>query len=170
MGEDGPDAANADGPKVVTWLRNSLNRARRWFRLPEARAAGIALGFIVAANVAMVAPVVAQEGGGGGGGGGGGSGGQQLGSAICNTGAGQLITMGLFALALLLIYGAVIDGYRGVKNGRSKNTNQRSQQGGNFENAGMKLIGGVVIAAAPSVLSTLGFSLLSCVNSVQIFG
>jgi hypothetical protein len=157
MGESEPDAEN---PGALTQLKDSLTRPnlKRWLRLPEARAAAITLVGLVAANAMLVAPVAAQ------------SGGQQLGTAICNTGAGQLITMGLFALALLLIYGAVIDGYRGVKRGRSKNTNQRSQQGGDFENAGMKLIGGVVIAAAPSVLSTLGFSLLSCVNAVQIFG
>jgi hypothetical protein len=153
MGESNPDADDADG---LNRLRNALSRPKRWLRLPEARAAGITLGGIAAANALLVAPAAAQMG-------------NKIGNAICKTGAGKLITGALFVFALLLVYSAIGDFYKGFKQSRSKNTGQRSQQGNAFENAGKKLGGGVVIAALPTILSTIGFSLLSCVKAVKIF-
>lgn len=153
MGEDDP---NADANGLTNRIRTSLSRLKPAVRLPEARAVGITLFGLAAANVLLVAPAAAQMG-------------SKIGNAICKTGAGKLITGALFIIAILLIYGAIGDAYKGIKKGRSKNTGQRSQQGGDFENAGMKVVGGVVIAASPTILSTIGFSLLSCVKAVQIF-
>jgi hypothetical protein len=152
MGDSDP---NADGANALTRLRDGLSRTRRWLRLPEARAAGITLVGLAGAH-AMVGPAAAQMG-------------NKMGSAICKTGAGKLFTAALFLIAIALIYSSIGDFYRGVKKGRSKNTGQRSQQGGDFEAGGMKIGGGLVIASLPTILSTVGFSLLSCVKAVQIF-
>lgn len=149
MGENTP----ADGADGWNRLRNTLNR---WLRLPEARAAGITLVGIVGANALLIAPAAAQMG-------------TKMGKAICKTGAGKLFTAFLFLIAIALIYSSIGDFYRGVKQGRSKNTGQRSQQGSAFEDGAMKLGGGVVVAALPTVLSTIGFSLLTCVKAVKIF-
>lgn len=149
MGENIP-ADDADG-----WnrLRNSLNR---WLRLPEARGAGITLVGLAAANALLVAPAAAAMG-------------TKIGNAICKTGAGKLLTGALFIIALMLVYSSIGDFYKGFKQGRSKNTGQRSQQGSAWEDGAMKLGGGVVIASLPVILATIGFSLLSCVKAVQIF-
>lgn len=152
MGDSDP---NADDANALTRVRDGLRRTRRWLRLPEARMAAITLVGLAGAN-AMVAPAAAQMG-------------TKMGKAICQTGAGKLFTAALFLIAIALIYSSIGDFYRGVKKGRSKNTGQRSQQGGDFEAAGMKIGGGIVIASLPTVLSTLGFSLLSCVKAVKIF-
>jgi hypothetical protein len=92
-----------------------------------------------------------------------------LGDAICDTGAGKLISMGLVGLSLLLVYSGIFDGYRGLKSSNKKNTKQRAQQGSEYGAAGKKLVGAVVISGAPTMLSTMGFSLLGCVGAVQIF-
>jgi hypothetical protein len=92
-----------------------------------------------------------------------------LGNAICDTGAGKLISMGLVGLSLLLVYSGIFDGYRGLKNSNKKNTKQRAQQGSEYGAAGKKVVGAVVISGAPTMLSTMGFSLLNCVSAVQIF-
>lgn len=152
MGTSDP---NANGADESNKLRDSIARVRSGFGRVEARMAGITLVGLGGAH-AMAGPAAAQMG-------------NKMGSAICKTGAGKLITAALFLIAIALIYSSIGDFYRGVKKGRSKNTGQRSQQGGDFEAGGMKIGGGVVIAALPTILSTLGFSLLNCVNAVKIF-
>lgn len=158
MGTSDP---NTNGADESNKLRDSIARVRSGFGRVEARMAGIAfVGF--AAASAMVAPAAAQANGSS-------QMATKMGSAICKTGAGKLFTAALFLVAIALIYSSIGDFYRGVKKGRSKNTGQRSQQGGDFEAGGKKIGGGIVIASLPTVLSTLGFSLLSCVKAVQIF-
>lgn len=151
----GHEPSNADASnESLASVKNRLS-PRRWLNYPEVRAGGI-IAVMMAASTALISPAAAQMG-------------NKVGNAICKTGAGKLITAALFIVAILLIYGAIGDAYKGIKKGRSKNTGQRSKQGNDFENAGMKLVGGVLIAASPTILATIGFSLLSCVKAVQIF-
>lgn len=90
-------------------------------------------------------------------------------NAICGTGLGKLISMGIAGLSIMLAYYSIFNFYRGFKAGQKKQTGQRSQQGGEY-GAGAKKIGGAVfISGAPTFLSAIGFTLLRCVSVTQIF-
>ena len=110
-----------------------------------------AAGVLIAMNIFMIPAAAATD--------------SKIGDAICSTSAGNLISMGLVGLALMLTYSSLLDGYRGLKKSNSKQTGQRSQQGEEFGAAGKKLVGAVLIAGAPDVLTAIGFNLLSCVKA-----
>jgi hypothetical protein len=92
----------------------------------------------------------------------------QIGTALCEAGLGVVITLALWAGCVGLIYKSLPDVYRffGAK-GSSKGGAQK-QKSQHISNMINKWVGGVVLASLPSVLSTAGFALLSCVNSIQI--
>lgn len=94
----------------------------------------------------------------------------ELGDSLCDAGVGTLITLFLFVLAILLVYKSIPDIYRGFDAKGSRSSGAQKQKDQHFNNAAMKIIGAVVIASLPTFLSTVGFTLLSCVDSVQIFG
>lgn len=89
--------------------------------------------------------------------------------AICKTGAGDLMSMGIFVLALMLVYWSIFDFYRGFKMTKAGDSKQRAKAGGEWRVGGTKLMGAVFIAGSPDFLTALGFKLLKCVSVGQIF-
>lgn len=115
----------------------------------------------VRATAHSMANVVLQQGGG--------DMSSSLGSALCDIGIGALITAVLFLISMFLIYGALGDLSKWFASSNSKDSGRRSEAGGHLQSAGKKVGGGIVIGASPTILSALGFSLLSCVTAVNPF-
>jgi hypothetical protein len=89
--------------------------------------------------------------------------------AICQTGAGDLLSMGIGLLALVLVYYSIYDFYGGFKAGQGGDAKKRAQAGSYYRAGGKKLVGAVFIAGSPDFFSALGFTLLDCVSVAQIF-
>jgi hypothetical protein len=89
--------------------------------------------------------------------------------AICQTGAGDLLSMGIGLLALVLVYYSIYDFYGGFKAGQGGDAKKRAQAGSYYRTGGKKLVGAVFIAGSPDFFSALGFTLLDCVSVAQIF-
>jgi preprotein translocase subunit SecG len=128
----------------------------------------VVMALVVGAIVAME-PVAAAEGGGGGGGGGGsGDVSSSLGEALCNAGAGILLTAVFYIASIALIYLGVIDGIKAFVEGGDDDPRRRAGTGSTWQSAVKKFLGGVLVASAPTILSAIGFSLLSCVSAIDI--
>ena len=125
--------------------------------------AGILLLYSTGARATAhsVAGVVLQAGGG--------DTASSLGTALCNIGIGALITAALFLISIALIYGSLGDLYKWFAASNSKDSGRRSESGSHLSSAGKKIGGGIVIGASPTILSAIGFSLLSCVTAVNPF-
>jgi hypothetical protein len=138
--------------RIQTIWKHSVRRvASLGVRLPHSirLAVGPLVGF-----AAFVAPVAAQSG---------------MKGAICTTGVGDLLSVGIGMLALLLAYYSIYDMYGGFKAGQGGDSTTRAKAGSYYQAGGKKLAGSVVIAGSPDFLSALGFSLLDCVSVAQIF-
>jgi preprotein translocase subunit SecG len=122
---------------------------------------------MVAGLVIAMEPVAAAEGGGGGGGGSGDVS-SSLGEALCNAGAGILLTAVFYIASIALIYLGVIDGIKAFAEGGGDDPRRRAGTGSTWRSAVKKFIGGVLVASAPTILSAIGFSLLSCVSAINI--
>lgn len=123
---------------------------------------------MVAGMAIAMEPVAAAEGGGGGGGGSGGVG-SSLGEALCNAGAGILLTAVFYIASIALIYLGVIDGIKAFAEGGGDDPRRRAGTGSTWRSAVKKFIGGVLkVASAPTILSAIGFTLLSCVSAIDI--
>ena len=92
-----------------------------------------------------------------------------IGAALCSAGVGVIATVGLYCAALYLAYGAFPHVVRGFEAKNSKKAGSSAGEQSGFGAAGKQLLGAGVVAALPSILSSAGWSLLSCVQSVQIF-
>lgn len=123
---------------------------------------------MVAGMAIAMEPVAAAEGGGGGGGGGSGGVGSSLGEALCNAGAGILLTAVFYIASIALIYLGVIDGIKAFAEGGGDDPRRRAGTGSTWRSAVKKFIGGVLVASAPTILSAIGFTLLSCVSAIDI--
>ena len=99
--------------------------------------------------------------------GGGGLAGFQQG--LCEIGAGAVLSIVLWALAMALLVYAVFDVWAWFKEGRSKREGSSSRQGDKAADAGMKVFGAIVVAGMPTLLASAGFQLLSCWNAVPVF-
>lgn len=93
----------------------------------------------------------------------------QLSGALCEAGAGDIISAGMWILAALLVYKAIPDIYRGLDQKGQRSGKAQKQAGEYFSAAVTKCIGAVVIGSMPTILSAMGFSLLGCVDSANIF-
>lgn len=122
---------------------------------------------MVAGMVIAMEPVAAAEGGGGGGGGSGDVS-SSLGEALCNAGAGILLTAVFYIASIALIYLGVIDGIKAFAEGGGDDPRRRAGTGSTWRSAVKKFIGGVLVASAPPILSAIGFTLLSCVSAIDI--
>jgi hypothetical protein len=89
--------------------------------------------------------------------------------AICQTGAGDLLSMGIFLLALSLVYWSIFDFHAWFKKTNAKDSTTRAKAGGEWRVGGMKLVGAVFIGGSPDFLTAIGFKLLKCVSVTQIF-
>jgi hypothetical protein len=138
----------------------------------SARRATVALVIVIAVvgGIAAMQPVMAAEGGGGSGSGGSGSGGvsSSLGTSLCNAGVGILLTAGFYIGSLALIYLGVFEAVKAFAGGGGDDPRRRAESGSIWRSAIKKFIGGVLVAAAPTILSAIGFSLLSCVSAITI--
>jgi preprotein translocase subunit SecG len=122
---------------------------------------------LVAGMVIAMEPVAAAEGGGGGGGGSGDVS-SSLGTALCNAGAGILLTAVFYIASIGLIYLGVIDGIKAFAEGGDDDPRRRAGGSSTVRSAVKKFLGGVLVASAPTILSAIGFSLLSCVSAINI--
>lgn len=93
----------------------------------------------------------------------------EIGGALCDAGVGVLIGMILYIISILLVYLSIPDLYKGFAASRSKKGGSQREKSNYFADAGKKLFGAVVISSLPTILATIGFSLLECVDAVQIF-
>lgn len=122
---------------------------------------------VIGGLIVAMQPAAAAEGGGGGGGGSGDVAGS-LGSALCDAGAGVLLTAVFYIASIALIYLGVIDAIKAFASDRDDDPRRRAGTGGVWGSAAKKFIGGVIVAAAPSILSAIGFSLLDCVSAISV--
>lgn len=157
--------------------RSFKRRLDRWFaRQTDARAQTYSAGMMglsplalavltdsaasdlafVAQNPEMVlSSVVPLQAGGG------------LGSALCQLGAGALISAMLYLGGLALIIKSIGAFYSAFANRSSKGSGSKGQAGSDFGNGAMMLVGGVVVGGFPILLNAVGVTLLSCVDPVQ---
>lgn len=91
-------------------------------------------------------------------------------STLCELGAGVLVTIILWAAAMMLLAGAAGDTYRGFKEQNSKKRGSNQNQSSSFVSAGIQAFGAVIMGGLPSLLASAGFNLISCVNAINIFG
>jgi hypothetical protein len=112
--------------------------------------AGTALGF------SAVQPVAAQV-----------SGGEAVGSALCAAGLDVVLQAGLFIAVLVLIIMSFGDVFKGLK-GQQGDARRRSASGGHMGAAGKKFFGAVLLAALPTILTSMGFSMVDCFGNIAI--
>ncbi|UOO96751.1 hypothetical protein MUK72_14480 (plasmid) [Halococcus dombrowskii] len=143
-----------------------ISKKRSASRRNSVLVAVIVIAMVAGMAIAME-PVAAAEGGGGGGGGSGGVG-SSLGEALCNAGAGILLTAVFYIASIALIYLGVIDGIKAFAEGGGDDPRRRAGTGSTWRSAVKKFIGGVLVASAPTILSAIGFTLLSCVSAIDI--
>lgn len=135
------------------------------------RNAAVVLAIVVAligGAIVVIEPVAAAEGGGGGGGGGSGDVSSSLGSALCEAGAGIILTAVFYLASLALVYLAVIDAIKAFAEGSDDDPRRRAGTGTTWGAAVKKFIGAILVAAAPTLLSAIGFTLLDCVSAIDI--
>lgn len=94
--------------------------------------------------------------------------GSDIGGALCQLGAGAIITAGLYIASIALAYLAIGDLFSGFKNRRSKSSSSKGQAGGDFGAGAFKMVGAVVIGGFPVIANAIGFTLLSCVNPIRL--
>lgn len=90
-------------------------------------------------------------------------------NALCEAGVGALVTLGLYLVALALLYLAMAAVASGFINSRSKK-GDRGQGRNDFRTAGQRTLGAVIVAALPNIANAAGFAGLGCVDSVTVFG
>ena len=122
---------------------------------------------VVAGMVIVAEPTAAAEGGGGSSGGSGDVS-SSLGGALCDAGAGILLTAVFYIASLGLIYLGVIDAIKAFAEGGDDDPRRRAGSGSAWRSAVKKLAGGVLVASAPTLLSAIGFTLLTCVSAISI--
>lgn len=91
-----------------------------------------------------------------------------IGDALCQLGAGRLITAGLYLGAIGLAYMSVGDLYSGFKDRKSKSSQRKGQAGNHFGNAAYKFFGAMVIGGFPIIANAIGFDLLDCVDPIRL--
>ena len=94
-----------------------------------------------------------------------------IGSALCEAGLDVILQAGLFLAVFALIimsFGDVFNALRGSQG----NARRRSASGGHVASAGKKFFGAVILAALPTILTSMGFSMVNCFGNiaVNIFG
>ena len=114
---------------------------------------GITLGLVA------VQPVAAQ------------SASESIGNALCNAGLDVILQALLFIAVLALILMSFGDIFQALK-GQSGGARRRSASGGHVGAAGKKFLGAVILAALPSIFTSMGFNLVGCFGNiaVNIFG
>lgn len=93
-----------------------------------------------------------------------------FGSALCDAGLGALITVLLYLITVALFVGAMIDIGKGFMEGRSSQSGRQAASGSSFRDGGMKLVGVLIVGALPTLLAGAGFSVIECVDAVNVFG
>lgn len=89
-------------------------------------------------------------------------------SSLCEAGVGNLITIGLWIISMVLLLKSIPQLYRGFDERGKRSGKAQRQSGEHFSSAMIMVIGSVIVATMPTLLSAAGFSLLSCVDSVPI--
>jgi hypothetical protein len=112
--------------------------------------AGVALG------LTAIQPVAAQV-----------DGGAAIGEALCSAGLDVILQAGLFIAVLSLIIMSFGDVFKALK-GQGGDARRRSASGGHMGSAGKKFFGAVILAALPSILTSMGFSMVSCFGNIAI--
>lgn len=93
-----------------------------------------------------------------------------FGNALCEAGLGALLSVLLYLLTVVLFVLAMVDIAKGFMEGKSSKGGRQASSGSSFRDGGMKLVGVIVVAALPSLLAGAGFSVISCVETVNVFG
>ena len=112
--------------------------------------AGVALGLV------SIQPVAAQV-----------DGGAAIGEALCSAGLDVVLQAGLFIAVLVLIIMSFGDVFKALK-GQTGNARRRAASGGHMGAAGKKFFGAVVLAAMPTILTSMGFNMVSCFGNIAI--
>lgn len=96
---------------------------------------------------------------------------ESIGSALCNAGLDVILQGALFIGVLALVIMSFGDLFKAVKDGGG-DARRRSASGGHAGSAGKKFFGAVILAALPTILSSMGFAMVECFGniSVNIFG
>lgn len=110
---------------------------------------GVVLGLL------SIKPVAAQGGGAG------------IGEALCGAGLDVILQALLFLAVLTLVLLSFGDIFRALK-GQQGNARRRQQSGGHAASAGKKFFGAVILAALPTILTSMGFSMVSCFGDISV--
>jgi hypothetical protein len=94
-------------------------------------------------------------------------GGAAIGEALCSAGLDVILQAALFIAVLALIIMSFGDIFKALK-GQSGGARRRAASGGHVGSAGKKFFGAVILAALPSILTSMGFSMVSCFGNIAI--
>lgn len=94
-----------------------------------------------------------------------------IGTALCDAGLDVILQAGLFLAVFALIIMSFGDVFNALR-GQSGDARRRSASGGHVAAAGKKFFGAVVLAALPTILTSMGFNMVGCFGNiaVNIFG
>lgn len=93
-----------------------------------------------------------------------------LGAALCQIGVGQLLSALLYLGAIYLAYLTIGDVVAASASGNSRSSGSQNDRRSALKAAGAKAVGAVAVAGMPTLLAGAGFTLLECVEAVNILG